>query len=173
MRELFYAIYKNQGYPGLIYTCIAEAVLKGKGHFVNNRFVIRKNAKGLYSEEIRILDKVYLNELSKFKTSDYYEFIEVLKHDCFKRAYVNRVWFCTKITSKYVEDLKSSFETFNLNMVTYIDTGDIASIKSIINNVEKIKFPELIVKGSPRIGPYKDRLAILEEAARHRLGLFK
>ncbi len=155
MRELYYAISKKSSYNILIYTSIAEAILKDRAKFINGRLIL-KNGIGFFPPEKQILTKILLNKRSKFHFPDVFKWLELLTSDCLSQKYYLKIFGFHIKTRKFRQSIKKNLNSgFNKSIVEFIDSEDLNYLSEISEYIEKIILPV-----------YKEKLTVIDRQAK-------
>jgi len=161
MRELYYAIYQKSNFEILIFTSLAEAILKGKGSFHNNRFILKNNSL-LPNFEKQILRKICMNQKSKIRMSDIVKWKENLLNECIEKKYLLKVLGYYFKKSKFKNDIKLNLiDSFDKSIISFIESGEIEYLDPIYPGLELIKIPDF-----KKFVRYKDQLQSVEEVVR-------
>jgi len=172
LREIYYVIYRSVPINAFLNTLLAEAVLANQVRCtdINVKPITDSN---LSDPERTVLDRitfgkrVNIKKKHIMKLSDYYNTL------CIKNGYFKKVFlFGIRKTKKFKKKINIHLkESFNKNIIKYIDTKDAKHLKAIIKNIDLIEYPIFVSKGSARIGLYKDMLAMQNAAVDHRFGI--
>jgi hypothetical protein len=142
MREIYYAVFKNVDYKTLIMASVAEAIKSQKATFINDKLMLKEKAD-LNSYEKQILARIKLNSLSKFHYSDYHKWAISLINECFEKKYLTRFLFIwTKPTNYFRKIIEENLQTFNQNIIKYIDTKNLEHLKRINEHFNHIQLPQ-------------------------------
>jgi hypothetical protein len=146
MRELYYGFYKELSYKDLIYISIAEVILMGIGIFNDNKLHV-KNTGFLKKSELKILDKVYLNNNGQLFQSELENWFGDIRDDLIKESYLQKCFFNNyKYTKIFKTKIKQCINNkFNSTIIKFILSKNIELLKPIINNIENIKIPNIII----------------------------
>ena len=144
MRELYLGFYKELSYKHLIYISLAELIFKQFANFQNNKLIIQKN-NYIRKYEKKILSKIYLNDTGKIFKSDLENWYVDIKNELIKNNYLELKQSKKYIFTKYFKNkIKQCIKSdFNANIIDFINSGKLASLKPLINNIDQINIPTI------------------------------
>jgi hypothetical protein len=161
MRELYFAIHQKANFERLIFTCLAEAILKEKGTFHNNRFKLKNNSL-LPNFEKQILRKICIDQTSKIHTPDLIKWKEYLLDDCVQKKYLFKFFGYYFKTPKFKKEIKNNLsDGFNKSIIAFVNTGKIEYLDCIYPKLDSIRIPDFKI-----FVRYKDQLESVEEVIR-------
>ncbi len=161
MRELYYAIYQKANFETLIFTSLAEAILKRKGKFLKNFFKLNKKSL-LPNFEKQILSKICINQKSKIHTPDLLKWKEYLLNDCLDNKYLLKIFGFYFNKSKFKNDInKNLVDGFDKSIISFIESGEIGHLDPIYPDLELIRIPDF-----RQFVRHKDQLKSVEEVVR-------
>jgi hypothetical protein len=142
MRELYLGFYKKLHYTNLIYISLAELISKGLGHFNDNKLYIKKN-NIILKKEIKILNKIKLHDTGKLFHSELEDWYFEIQNELIKNNYIIKYpFFGYKFTKCFKKMIKKcEYDTFNSNIIKYINSQNVSCLIPIISNIERINIP--------------------------------
>ena len=172
MREIYYAIYRSAPIDAFLNTLLAEAVLANQVKCTDKN--VKPNPDSSLSDSERtVLDRITFGKRANVKKKHILELSDYYMSLCIKNGYLKKVFLLgIRKTRKFKKKININLkESFNQNIIKYIDTKDTKHLKAIIKNIDLIEYPRFVSKGSARIGLYKDMLAMQNAAVDHRYGI--
>ena len=171
MREIYYAIYRSSPIPVVLNTLLAESILSKKVKCTDKNVKTIPGAL-LADSEKTILNRIKFGQKSQIKPKHIIELNEYLMTSCFENDYLKQsIFFGLRKTRKFKKEIRRHLKiSFNQNIVRYIATKDSNHLKSIVKNINSIKYPSFYSKESNKIGLYRDKLAMQRAAVDHRFG---
>jgi hypothetical protein len=174
MRELYLGFYKILSYKDLIYISLAELISKNFGSLQNNQVKITRKHYFTKNEK-KILLKIYGNINRKLFPSELENWYKEIKEELIEKNYLKKYpFFGYKFTRLFKKDVKFQINnSFNPNIVKFINSGKIECLKQIIYNIEEIRIP-VFHKTHDQAWTYfyYDKAEMCSEALAHRLGSF-
>jgi hypothetical protein len=174
MRELYFGFYKVLSYKDLIYISLAELISKNVGSLQKNQ--VKINEKHYFTKnEKKILNKIYGNTNRKLFPSELENWYKEIKDELIEKNYLKKyLFFGYKFTRLFKKDVKFQINnSFDPNIVKFINSGKIECLKQIIFNIEEIKIPVLHrTCDQAWTHFYYDKSEMYSEALSHRLGIF-
>jgi polyribonucleotide nucleotidyltransferase len=142
LRNIFYTIYRSSSIEILLNTLLAEAVLENKVRCTP------KNVKAIPGEYLIKSEKIVLEKI-KFgqKSNIRIKYVVALRDDllanCLEKKYLKKFPVLgLRKTRKFKKEInKHLHNTFNQNIIKYVDSENIEYLKPIISDIDNIEYP--------------------------------
>jgi polyribonucleotide nucleotidyltransferase len=142
LRNIFYTIYRSSPIEILLNTLLAEAVLGNKVRCTPKNVKIIPGEYLVKSEKI-VLEKIKFGQKSNIRIKYVVALRDDLLDDCLENKYLKKFPFLgLRKTRKFKREINEHLNnTFNQNIIKYVDSGDIEYLKPIISDIDNIEYP--------------------------------